>query len=95
MQVSSTTLANGHPLENWAIFEDWAVPDRFPIRRSNSQRVAEDDPDLLEALRILGACDRELRVHVAASSGLNMEGSFPQQLRTRLRTMHGHGYCPA
>jgi hypothetical protein len=30
------------------------VSDRFPIRRPNSQRVAEDDPNLLEALRILG-----------------------------------------
>lgn len=44
----------GHSLENWAIFEDWAVPDRFPIRQAKSQKVAEDDPDLPEALRILG-----------------------------------------
>jgi pyoverdine/dityrosine biosynthesis protein Dit1 len=30
------------------------ILDRFPIRQRNSQKVAEDDPDLLEALRILG-----------------------------------------
>jgi hypothetical protein len=44
----------GHSIENWAIFEDWNMPNRFPIHRPNSQKVAEDDPDLLEALRILG-----------------------------------------
>jgi hypothetical protein len=44
----------GHSIENWAIFEDWAAPERFPIHQPNSQKVAEDDPDLLEALRILG-----------------------------------------
>ena len=44
----------GHSIENWAIFEDWTMPDRFPIRQSKSRKVAEDDPDLLEALRILG-----------------------------------------
>ena len=44
----------GHSLENWAIFEDWAVPERFPIHQPNSRKVAEDDPDLLDALRILG-----------------------------------------
>jgi hypothetical protein len=44
----------GHSLENWAIFEDWTMPDRFPIRQPNSRKVAEDDPDLMEALRVLG-----------------------------------------
>ena len=44
----------GHSIENWAIFEDWAVPERFPIYQPNSRKVAEDDPDLLEALRVLG-----------------------------------------
>ena len=44
----------GHSLENWAIFEDWTVPDRFPIHQPSSRRIAEDDPDLLEALRVLG-----------------------------------------
>ena len=38
----------GHSIENWAIFE------RFPIHEPHSRKVAEDDPDLLEALRILG-----------------------------------------
>jgi hypothetical protein len=44
----------GHLIENWAIFEDWAMSGRFPIHQPNSRKVAEDDPDLLEALRILG-----------------------------------------
>lgn len=44
----------GHSIENWAIFEDWTMPDRFPIRQPNSRKIAEDDPDFLEALRILG-----------------------------------------
>jgi hypothetical protein len=44
----------GHSIENWAVFEDWTLSDRFPIRRPNSRKVGEDDPDLLEALRILG-----------------------------------------
>ncbi len=44
----------GHSIENWAIFEDWTMPDRFPIHQPKSWKVAEDDPDLLEALRILG-----------------------------------------
>ena len=44
----------GHSIENWAIFEDWTMPERFPIHQPNSRKVAEDDPDLLEALRILG-----------------------------------------
>jgi len=44
----------GHSIENWAIFEDWAISERFPIQQPNSRKVAEDDPDLLEALRILG-----------------------------------------
>ena len=44
----------GHSIENWAIFEDWAISERFPIQLPNSRKVAEDDPDLLEALRILG-----------------------------------------
>jgi len=44
----------GHSLENWAIFEDWAVTERFPIHKPKSQKLAEDDPDLPEALRILG-----------------------------------------
>jgi hypothetical protein len=44
----------GHSIENWAILEDWAVSERFPIHQPNSLKVAEDDPDLLEALHILG-----------------------------------------
>jgi hypothetical protein len=44
----------GHSIENWAIFEDWTMPDRFPIHQPSSRKVAEDDPDLLGALRILG-----------------------------------------
>jgi len=44
----------GHSIENWAVFEDWTLSDRFPIRQPNSRKVGEDDPDLLEALRILG-----------------------------------------
>jgi hypothetical protein len=44
----------GPSIENWAIFEDWTMPDRFPIRQPNSRKFAEEDPDLLEALRILG-----------------------------------------
>jgi hypothetical protein len=30
------------------------MPDRFPIHQPELQKVAEDDPDLLEALQILG-----------------------------------------
>ncbi len=44
----------GHSIENWAIFEDWTMSERFPIHQPNSRKVAEDDPDLLEALRLLG-----------------------------------------
>jgi hypothetical protein len=44
----------GHSIENWAIFEDWAISERFPIHQPNSRKVAENDPDLLEALQILG-----------------------------------------
>ena len=44
----------GHSLENWAIFEDSSMPNRFPIRQPNSRKIAEDDPDLLQALRVLG-----------------------------------------
>ena len=44
----------GHTIENWAIFEDGAIPRRFPIRQPNSRKVDGYDPDLLEALRILG-----------------------------------------
>jgi len=44
----------GHSIENWAIFEDWSMSERFPIHQPNSRKVAEDDPDLLEALRIFG-----------------------------------------
>jgi hypothetical protein len=44
----------GHSIENWAIFEDWAISERFSIHQPNSRKVAEDDPDLLGALRILG-----------------------------------------
>lgn len=36
------------------IFEDWAIYERFPIHQPNSLKVADDDPDLIEALRILG-----------------------------------------
>jgi DNA-binding transcriptional LysR family regulator len=36
----------GHSLENWANFEDWTMPDPFPIHQPNSEKVAEDDPDL-------------------------------------------------
>jgi hypothetical protein len=44
----------GHSIENWAIFEDWTMSERFPIQEPNSRKLSEDDPDLLEALRILG-----------------------------------------
>jgi len=44
----------GHSIENWAIFEDWTMSKRFPIRQPISWRIAEDDPDLIEALRVLG-----------------------------------------
>jgi len=30
------------------------MSERFPIHSPNSRKVAEDDPDLLEALRLLG-----------------------------------------
>jgi hypothetical protein len=33
---------------------DGAIPERFPIHQQNSREVAGDDPDFLEALRILG-----------------------------------------
>jgi len=51
---SVTTPVTGHSIENWAIFEDWAMSERFPIHQPNSRKVAENDPDLLEALRLLG-----------------------------------------
>jgi len=44
----------GHSIENWAIFEDWTMPDRSPINQPSSRKIAEDDPDLVEALRVLG-----------------------------------------
>lgn len=44
----------GHSIENWAIFEDWTISERFPIHQPNSRKVVEDDPDLMEALRVLG-----------------------------------------
>jgi hypothetical protein len=44
----------GHSIENWAIFEDWTMSERFSIHQPNSRKVTEDDPDLLEAPRILG-----------------------------------------
>lgn len=44
----------GHSIENWAIFEDWTMSEPFPIHQPNSRKVSDDDPDLLEALRILG-----------------------------------------
>jgi hypothetical protein len=31
----------GHSIENWAIFEDWAMSERFPIHQSNSRKVAD------------------------------------------------------
>lgn len=49
----------GHSIENWAIFKDWpifkdwAISERFPIHQPNLRKVTEDDPDLLEAWRIL------------------------------------------
>lgn len=50
----------GHSIENWAIFEDWAMSERSPFISRTRWKVAEDDPDLLEALRVLGLviCDR-------------------------------------
>jgi hypothetical protein len=44
----------GHSIENWAIFEDWTMPERFPIHHPKSRKVAEDDPDLMEAMKLLG-----------------------------------------
>jgi hypothetical protein len=38
----------GQTLENWAIFEP------FPLEASTSKEFSEDDPDLLEALRLHG-----------------------------------------
>jgi hypothetical protein len=38
----------GHSLENWALFEP------FPLRDPISEEFSEDDPDLLEALRLHG-----------------------------------------
>jgi len=38
----------GQTLENWAIFEP------FPLQRAGSKEFHEDDPDLLEALRLHG-----------------------------------------
>ena len=38
----------GHDLENWAIFEP------FPIRPAEIQAIRTDDPDLLQAVEILG-----------------------------------------
>ena len=38
----------GQTLENWAIFEP------FPLEDSTSKEFSEDDPDLLEALRLHG-----------------------------------------
>ncbi len=44
----------GHSIENWTIFEDWTMSEWFPVHLPNSRKVAEDDLDLLGALRILG-----------------------------------------
>jgi hypothetical protein len=44
----------GHSIENWAILEDWTMPNRFPIHQLKSQKVDENDLDLREALRIHG-----------------------------------------
>jgi hypothetical protein len=38
----------GHSMENWAIFEP------FPIANQQSEKIDENDPDLVEALRTLG-----------------------------------------
>ncbi|HEY0308140.1 MAG TPA: RES family NAD+ phosphorylase [Acidobacteriaceae bacterium] len=38
----------GHSLENWALFEP------FSLEKTESQDLMEDDPDLLEALRLHG-----------------------------------------
>jgi hypothetical protein len=38
----------GQTLQNWAIFEP------FPLERATSKEFSEDDPDLLEALRLHG-----------------------------------------
>ena len=43
----------GHSIENWAIFKDLAISERSPIHQPNLRKVTEDDPDLLEAWRIL------------------------------------------
>ena len=32
----------GHSLENWDLFEDWAVPERFPIHQPKSRKAAEE-----------------------------------------------------
>jgi hypothetical protein len=39
---------HGHDLENWALFEP------FSIKHAATQAIATDDPDFLNALRILG-----------------------------------------
>jgi hypothetical protein len=38
----------GNSHENWAIFEP------FPLRAAESETFSQEDPDFLEALRILG-----------------------------------------
>ena len=42
------TLARFRPLENWAIIEP------FPLEHATSKDFSDDDPDLLEALRLHG-----------------------------------------
>ena len=40
----------GHQIENWAIFE----LEGFPLANTQSRAITENDPDLIEAMRILG-----------------------------------------
>ena len=44
----------GHSIENWAIFEDWTLPDRFPIHQPNSRKVAEDRSGLARSPEAVG-----------------------------------------
>jgi hypothetical protein len=61
VSTENTQVTDTENARNWpnstiarAIFEDWTQPNRFPIHQLKSRKVAENDPDLLEALRILG-----------------------------------------
>jgi hypothetical protein len=85
----------GRSIKNLAIFEDWTMLERLPIHQPNSRKVAEDNPDRHEALRILGLLigDRgstpnpRARCHAAeAWLGYSLAKSTPQQVSTSFNT---------